>query len=73
MKEELEIGDIIEVCNIRIKCREQKDGTCHGCYWFVDEYHECTDCYNSCGLCSSTLRSDHKDVIFVKVGKVQNA
>lgn len=73
MKEELEIGDIVEVCNIRLECREQKDGTCRGCYWLEEEEQVCTDSYNSCGLCSYNTRSDNKDVIFVEVGEVQDA
>ena len=72
MKGELEIGDILEVCNIRIECRESQGNSCNGCYWLTEEEHACTHPHN-CGLCSPFLRTDHKDVIFVKIGEVQNA
>lgn len=69
MKGELEIGEIIEVCNIRLQCRENLTNTCANCYWYDGEYH-CNDVYHSCGHCSSGLRTDHKDVIFVNAGEV---
>lgn len=72
MKGELEIGDILEVDKIRLECREQKDGTCYCCYWLEEEEHLCTHRHR-CGICSSSLRTDNKDVIFVKVGEVQNS
>lgn len=69
---QLEIGDILEVDKIRLECREQKDGTCYGCYWFEEEDQSCIHRHR-CGICSSSLRTDNKAVIFVKVGEVQNA
>lgn len=69
---ELEIGDILEVCKIRLECRESKDHSCANCYWYVDK-NQCNDVYNSCGKCTSSLRSDNKDVIFVKIGEVNYA
>ena len=72
MKGELEIGDILEVCNIRLQCRVNITGSCVNCYWYDGE-NDCNDVYASCGLCSPALRSDHQDVIFVKVGEVPDA
>lgn len=72
MKRELEIGEILEVDKILLECREKEDGTCFGCYWFVEEELVCTH-RNQCGICSSALRIDNKHVIFVKVGEVQDA
>lgn len=72
MKGELEIGDNLEVDKIRLECRQQADGTCHGCYWLEEQEYVCTHRHH-CGICSSFLRTDNKDVIFVKVGEVQDA
>ena len=69
---ELEIGDIIEVCKLRLQCRENITGSCANCYWYVGE-DQCEDVHNSCGPCTSFLRTDNKDVIFVKVGEVPDA
>lgn len=72
MKNELEIGEILEVCNLRLQCREQQGHFCRGCYWLVNDSY-CNDVYNSCGPCSSSLRMDNKSVIFVKVDEEPDA
>lgn len=69
---ELEIGDILEVNKVRLQCHDTRQhDSCDGCYWLVDGRY--CDHHKQCGRCSSSLRHDHKDVIFVKVGEVQNA
>lgn len=74
MKGELEIGDILEVDKIRLECREATFGNpCTGCFWLIEEEYHCNHEHQKCGLCSHALRSDDKDVIFVKVGEVQDA
>jgi hypothetical protein len=69
MKNELKIGEIVQVDNIKLQCVVSQDGSCTGCHWLVDEV--CVR-HPPMGSCSRYRRLDDKDVIFAKVVEVQD-
>lgn len=67
-KVEFKIGEEFQLGLSQLKCivqREDKGMDCDGCYF--EDYDNCTEINNDIsGLCTSTQRSDGKDVIFIK-------
>lgn len=68
---DLPIGSTFVWCGLIYEVKERFP--CKGC-WFLDVDNGCTVCVggNNIPACDAFSRKDDKDVIFVKVGEVQD-
>lgn len=69
MKKEYGIGEEIKLGLEKLKCVaavSSGHNRCNGCY-MLENLFDCCDTSNLVGQCSRDFRSDHKDVIFVKI------
>lgn len=68
---DLPIGSKFEWCKLVFKVKERYP--CKGCY-FLNADYGCAACVgeNHIPVCDAFSRKDDKDVIFVKVGEVQD-
>ena len=65
------VGERFEMCKVIYEVRRAH--TCEFCSLYINGENHCTDEYDhKFEPCSSAIRQDETDVIFVKVGEVKD-